>query len=79
MESHTSEQIFPVSMFSSPDDLYRHALEILSNVMFHQELIYKDVPPAWAQTVLDRLDEEFEGRFRYGNLKFFPLSDIPQN
>ncbi|KAL1851144.1 hypothetical protein Plec18167_001914 [Paecilomyces lecythidis] len=63
IESHTSEQIFPLSMFSSADELYRHALEILSNVMFHQELIYKDIPPDWAQTVLDRLDEEFEGRF----------------
>ncbi|GAD91943.1 conserved hypothetical protein [Paecilomyces variotii No. 5] len=48
----------------SPDDLYNHALEILSNATLHQELIYKDVPPPWAHTVLDRLDEEFEGRFR---------------
>jgi hypothetical protein len=63
-ESRTVEQIFPFSMFSSPDDLYKHALEILSTVTFHQELIYKNIPPDWAQTVLDQLDSYFEGSFR---------------
>ncbi|GAD93919.1 hypothetical protein AOR_1_330174 [Paecilomyces variotii No. 5] len=63
-ESRTLEQIFSVSMFASPEDLYKHALNILSTATSHQELVYKNVPPAWAQTILDRLDNRFEGRFR---------------
>lgn len=63
-ESASPEQIFHLSRFSSPEDLYNHALSILSTVTSHQELIYKDVPPAWAQTILDQLDTRFEGTFR---------------
>ncbi|KAJ9292745.1 hypothetical protein DTO271G3_8444 [Paecilomyces variotii] len=63
-ESRTPEQILPFSMFSSPEDLYEHALAILSTVTPDQELVYKDVPPLVAQTVLDRLDSRSEGYFR---------------
>lgn len=63
-ETHTPEEMFSLSMFSSPDDALQHAIEFLSTVASHQELVYKEVPPDWARPVLDRLDSEFEGRFR---------------
>ncbi|GFF34459.1 uncharacterized membrane protein YFL054C [Aspergillus udagawae] len=44
-ESRTPEQTFSVSMFSSPEDLYQHAREVLSAVTSHQGLIYKNIPP----------------------------------
>ncbi|KAJ9191511.1 hypothetical protein DTO164E3_6896 [Paecilomyces variotii] len=63
-ETGTPELIFSSSMFSSPEDLYKHALRILSTVTSHEELIYKHILPAWAQTILDQLDDRFEGTFR---------------
>ena len=74
-ESCTPEQIFSFSIFSSPDDLYEHTLAILSTVTSDQELIYKDVPPLWAQTILNRLESRSKGSFRLDKFLTIFLSE----
>ena len=59
-----SEQIFSSSIFSIPRDLYEHALSILSTTTSHQDVIYEEIPPIWAQTVLDQLGSKFGNSFR---------------
>ena len=57
---YTPERFFNEGDFSSQTAFHNHALDAILSATSHQEIIYKDVPPAWGESVVTFLDEEAE-------------------
>lgn len=57
---YTPERFFNAGDFSSQAVFHDHALDAILTTTSHYEIIYKDVPSAWGETVVAFLDEEAE-------------------
>lgn len=63
---YTPERFFNAGDFSSQAAFHDHALDAILTATSHHEIIYKNVPPAWGESVVTFLDEEAE----YTNARF---------
>lgn len=57
---YTPERFFNAGDCSSQTAFHNHALDAILTATSHQEIIYKDVPPAWGESVVTFLDEKAE-------------------
>ena len=57
---YTPERFFNAGDFSSQAAFHDHALDAMLTATSHQEIIYKNVPPAWGESVVTFLYEEAE-------------------
>lgn len=57
---YTPERFFNAGDFPSQAAFHDHALDAILTATSHREIIYKDVPPAWGESVVIFLDDEVE-------------------
>ncbi|KAL3494448.1 hypothetical protein BJX62DRAFT_234323 [Aspergillus germanicus] len=69
-----TQESIPAGHFSSEQQLSTHALETIQTSTHHQELLYTGVGPAWAEQILQYLEEKLRHRYKVQGIPWLMLN-----